>query len=66
VLLGITLGGFPLRLVILAVFAFGGLYLFKMNSTFFAIAFLAGTIYSLVVEVWFLNTVSVPGRKKLQ
>lgn len=65
VLLTITLGGYPLRLVILAIFAFSGLYIFKMDTTFFAISFLIGTILSLVIEIWFFNTMSVSGKKKL-
>lgn len=65
VLLTITLGGYPLRLIILAVFAFSGLYILKMNTTFFAISFLIGTIISLVIEVWFFNTMTVSGKKKL-
>ncbi len=65
VLLTITLGGFPLRLAILGVFAFGGLYIMKMNTTYFAIAFLIGTILSLVVEIWFFNTMTTSDRKKL-
>ncbi|MBP7586241.1 MAG: hypothetical protein KBA61_19515, partial [Spirochaetes bacterium] len=46
-LLLITVGGFPIRLGILILFAFGGLYLFQMNTIYFAIAFLVGTIFSL-------------------
>ncbi len=65
VLLTITLGGYPVRLLILALFAFGGLYIIKMDITYFAIAFLIGTILSLVVEVWFFNSMSIPGKKKL-
>ncbi|MGV7930322.1 MAG: hypothetical protein AB2L13_15710 [Spirochaetota bacterium] len=66
VLLAITLGGFPLRLALLGVFAFAGLYIIKMSTMHFAIAFLVGTILSLIVEIWFFNTMTVPGRKKLQ
>ncbi|HNU90748.1 MAG TPA: hypothetical protein PKO25_02645 [Spirochaetota bacterium] len=66
VLLGITLGGFPVRLALLGLFAFGGLYIIKMSTMHFAIAFLVGTILSLVVEIWFFNTMTMPGRKKLQ
>lgn len=66
VLLGITLGGFPVRLALLGLFAFGGLYIIRMSTMHFAIAFLVGTILSLVVEIWFFNTLTVPGRKKLQ
>ncbi len=66
VLLAITLGGFPLRLALLGLFAFGGLYIIKMSTMHFAMAFLVGTILSLIVEIWFFNTMTVPGRKKLQ
>lgn len=66
VLLLITVGGFPIRLAILALFAFGGLLLFQMNTMYFAIAFLIGTIFSLIIEVWFFNTLSFPGSKKIR
>ncbi|RPI96419.1 MAG: hypothetical protein EHM32_03145 [Spirochaetales bacterium] len=66
VLLAITLGGFPLRLALQGVFAFAGLYIIKMSTMHFALAFLVGTILSLIVEIWFFNTMTVPGRKKLQ
>lgn len=59
VLLMITLGGLPLRLALLALFAFGGLYIIKMDSTYFAVSFLLGTIVSLIIEVWFFNTLNV-------
>ncbi len=64
VLLMITLGGFPVRLGVLAVFAFGGLYLFQMDTTMFAVSFLIGTIASLIVEVWFFNTLRFTDGKK--
>lgn len=66
VLLSITLGGFPVRLIILGVFAYGGIYIARMNTMYFAIAFLMGTILSLIVEIWFFNTISVSTKKKLQ
>jgi hypothetical protein len=66
VLLMITFGGFPLRLGIFGVFAFSGLYLFKMDKTLFAAAFLVGTILSLIVEVWFFNSIRMPGDKKIR
>jgi hypothetical protein len=66
VLLIITLGGFPVRLGILLVFALGGLYLFQMDTTFFALAFLVCTIFSLVIEVWFFNNLRFPEYKKFK
>lgn len=65
-LLLITVGGFPVRLGILILFAFGGLYLFQMDTIFFAIAFLVGTIFSLVIEVWFFNTLRFPNTKHIR
>jgi hypothetical protein len=65
VLLTITLGGYPVRLLILGVFAFGGLYLIQMDTTYFALSFLVCTILSLIVEVWFFNTMTMPTKKKL-
>jgi hypothetical protein len=66
VLLSITLGGFPVRLLILALFAYGGLYLMKMNTMYFSIAFLLGTVLSLIIEIWFFNAMSVSLKKKLK
>ncbi len=66
VLLLITVGGFPVRLAILALFAFGGLLFFQMNTMYFAVAFLIGTIFSLIIEVWFFNTLSFPGSKNIR
>ncbi len=60
VLLSITAGGFILRLILLAVFAAGGVYFFMMDLPTFAIAFLIGTIFSLILEVWFFTTLSGP------
>ncbi|MCX7677665.1 MAG: hypothetical protein N2316_00450 [Spirochaetes bacterium] len=66
VLLLITVGGFPIRLAILALFAFGGLLILQMNTFYFAIAFFIGTVFSLAIEVWFFNTLSFPGSKKIR
>jgi hypothetical protein len=66
VLLSITAGGFILRLILLAVFAAGGVYILMMDIPTFAIAFLIGTIYSLVLEVWFFTTLSGPQNPKFR
>jgi hypothetical protein len=65
VLLSITVGGFMLRLILLGVFMAGGVYMFKMDLPTFAIAFLVGTLYSLILEVWFFATLSTPDNTKL-
>jgi len=66
VLLSITAGGFLLRLTLLAVFAASGVYIFMMDLPAFAIAFLIGTIYSLILEVWFFTTLSGPQNPKFR
>ena len=66
VLLSITAGGFILRLILLAVFAAGGVYFFMMDLPTFAIAFLIGTIFSLILEVWFFTTLSGPQNPKFR
>ena len=66
VLLSITAGGFLLRLTLLAVFAAGGVYIFMMDLPAFAIAFLIGTIYSLILEVWFFTTLGGPQNPKFR
>jgi len=57
VLFALSLGTFPVKLIVFALFAFGGYYLIHMNNIYFGFAFLLGTVLSLVIEVWF--TVSV-------
>ena len=66
VLLSITAGGFIVRLILLAVFAAGGVYFFMMDLPTFAIAFLIGTIFSLILEVWFFTTLSGPQNPKFR
>ncbi len=65
VLLSITVGGFMLRLILLGVFMAGGVYVLKMSLNVFAISFLVGTIYSLILEVWFFSTLSTPDNNKI-
>ncbi len=52
----VTLASFPIKIVLLAVIALGGLFLLDMNHIFFGASFLLGTVLSLFVEVWFLIT----------
>ena len=66
VLLSITAGGFIVRLILLAIFAAGGVYILMMDLPTFAIAFLIGTIFSLVLEVWFFTTLSGPQNPKFR
>jgi hypothetical protein len=59
----VTLISFPIKIIFLAIFAIGGLYLLKMNQIFFGVSFLLGTILSLFVEVWFLISANKFQRK---
>jgi hypothetical protein len=54
VMFTVTLASFPVKIVMLAVIALGGLFFLDMNQIFFGASFLLGTILSLFVEVWFL------------
>lgn len=54
VMFTVTLASFPIKIVLLAIIALGGLFLLDMNQIFFGGSFLLGTILSLFVEVWFL------------
>jgi hypothetical protein len=65
ILLRITLIGFPVRLLILAIFTFGGLYILKMDLIYFTISFLIGTVMSLIIEVWLFNTLRLSDNKKI-
>lgn len=58
VLFTLSLGLFPVKLILFALFAFGGLYLLQMNQLFFGFSFLLGTVLSLFVEVWFVLSVN--------
>ena len=58
VLFSLSLGSFPIKIVVFAIFAFGGLLLFQMSQMFFGISFLFGTVFSLIVEVWFVVTLN--------
>jgi len=66
VLMGITLGGFPVRLGILLLFAFGGTFVFQMDTIYFAISFLIGTILSLIIEVWFFSNLRIQDHEKIK
>lgn len=65
ILLRITIVGFPIRLLILAFFAFGGLYILKMDFVHFTISFLVGTVISLIIEVWLFNRLRLSGNEKI-
>ncbi len=65
ILLRITIIGFPIRLLILAIFTFGGLYILKMDLIYFTVSFLIGTVMSLIIEVWLFNTLRLSGNKKI-
>jgi hypothetical protein len=54
VMFTVSLASFPVKIVFLAVIAFGGLFLLGMDQFFFGMSFLIGTFLSLFVEVWFL------------
>jgi hypothetical protein len=54
VMFTVTLTSFPVKIILLAIIALGGLFLLEMNQIFFGGSFLLGTILSLFVEVWFL------------
>ncbi|HOO72577.1 MAG TPA: hypothetical protein PK926_12515 [Spirochaetota bacterium] len=58
VLFSLSLGSFPIKILVFAIFAFGGLLLFQMNQMYFGMAFLLGTVISLIIEVWFIITVN--------
>jgi hypothetical protein len=63
VMFTVTLASFPIKIMLLAVIALGGLFLLNMNQVFFGGSFLLGTILSLFVEVWFLITANRLQRK---
>jgi len=63
VMFTVTLASFPIKIVLLAIIALGGLFLLDMNQIFFGSSFLLGTILSLFVEVWFLVSANRLQRK---
>ena len=56
VMFTVTLASFPIKIVMLAIIALGGLFFLNMSQLYFGGSFLLGTILSLFVEVWFLVT----------
>ncbi len=58
VLFTLSLGLFPVKLILFAVFAFGGLYLLQMSQLYFGFSFLLGSIFNLLIEVWFIMAVN--------
>lgn len=63
VMFTVTLASFPIKIVMLAIIALGGLFFLEMNQIFFGGSFLLGTMLSLFVEVWFLITANRFQRK---
>jgi hypothetical protein len=63
VMFTVTLASFPIKIILLAIIALGGLFFLDMNQIFFGGSFLLGTILSLFVEVWFLVTANRFQRK---
>lgn len=63
VMFTVTLASFPIKIILLAIIALGGLFLLDMSQIFFGAAFLLGTILSLFVEVGFLITANRFQRK---
>jgi len=53
-----SLGSFPVKLILFAIFALTGHYVLKMSLLFFGIAFLFGVVSSLIIEVWFMFSLS--------
>jgi hypothetical protein len=54
VLFTVSLVSFPIKIIFLAIIAFGGLFILRMDTFYFGVSFLLGTLLSLFVEVWFL------------
>jgi len=54
VMFTVSLASFPIKIVVLALVAFSGLFLLDMDQFFFGIAFLLATFLNLFIEVWFL------------
>lgn len=64
VIIAISMGILPVKFIVFAAFAFGGLYLFHMDKLFFAYSFLFGTFVGLLIEVWFITSVNRSYRSK--
>ena len=62
VMFTVSLASFPIKIIVLAIIAFAGLFFLDMDQFFFGLSFLLGTFLSLFVEVWFL----ISGNKIIQ
>jgi len=58
VLFTYSLGSFPIKLIIFAIFAFVGWKVMNMNQFFFGLSFLSCIVVSLLIEVWFMISVN--------
>jgi ABC-type nickel/cobalt efflux system permease component RcnA len=54
----ISIGLFPVKLIVFVIVAFGTLYLIGIDKFFFGFAFMIGTIMTLFVEVIFIVDVN--------
>jgi hypothetical protein len=54
VMFTVSLASFPIKIVVLALVAFSGLFFLDMDQIYFGISFLIATFLSLFIEVWFL------------
>ncbi len=54
VMFTVSLASFPIKIIVLAIVAFSGLFLLDMDQIYFGISFLIATFLSLFIEVWFL------------
>lgn len=58
VLFTFSLGAFPIKILLFVLFAFGGLYFFKMDQLYFSVSFLFNVVISLVVELWYILAIN--------
>ena len=58
VIIAISLGTLPVKLIIFAILAFGGVYYFNISKIYFAISFLFGVLASLIFELWYVLSVN--------
>ncbi len=65
VLFKLTFGSFIVKFFLFLVVAFGGYMLFNFSRVYFSIAFLIGTILSIIIEVWFYISLIKTGRQFL-
>ena len=60
-----TFAGFALKLMIFTLVSVGGYFFFSFDRMFFALAFLSGTLISVILQIRYYLTIIISGKFRL-